>query len=493
MAVYQSLTLTQLSQDIKTNTSQVHILWQSTQTGSSYNHYANPATYWVSINGGAEFEETENCILPYRETQTLAETTVTVDHDEKGEATVTVRTRMDTKLSAGVVELTKTLVLTPIPRASTVTASDGVVGGISRIAVGRKNQSFSHSLLFTCGQFSGYITENGQISDTECRMTKESIDFVLSELFYEAMPDAPQVPCTLLCRTYEGDTPIGEPQSCTFAVQADKNACCPLLTGSAEDVNPITLALTGDSRVMVQGVSDMLCTLQAEARQGAVITERRISGISLAPGQDQMTLTGWGGQLNFSVTDSRGYCVEFTPDNPVIFYTPPTVKAQVTREHPTNGTATLTVEGQWFSGSFGASKNILQIAYRIDGGPWKMAEPVLTEGAYSAVVSLTDMVYSRVYPIELRVEDALCYLERSVTLKKSIPVFDWGENDFCFHVPVNVDGSITIGGRSLLDIFYPIGTVYCHSGEEDPTAFFGGKWTALSTGTDGECKWLRVL
>ena len=37
MAVQQILTLTQLSQDRVANTSQVRILWKSTQTAGSYN------------------------------------------------------------------------------------------------------------------------------------------------------------------------------------------------------------------------------------------------------------------------------------------------------------------------------------------------------------------------------------------------------------------------------------------------------------------------
>ena len=37
MAVYQTLTVTQISQDQEKNCSTVRILWKSTQTGASYN------------------------------------------------------------------------------------------------------------------------------------------------------------------------------------------------------------------------------------------------------------------------------------------------------------------------------------------------------------------------------------------------------------------------------------------------------------------------
>ena len=54
MAVNQSLTLLQVSQNIAENTSQVRLLWQSTQTGSSYNDYLRTAKFYISINGGTE-------------------------------------------------------------------------------------------------------------------------------------------------------------------------------------------------------------------------------------------------------------------------------------------------------------------------------------------------------------------------------------------------------------------------------------------------------
>lgn len=120
MAVSQSLTLTESDVSTLNNTSKVRIVWKSTQTGESWNGYTRTAKYYVSINGGAETEYSVSYTLPQNSTVIIAQPTITVNHKSDGSGTVRVRTWMDTDISAGVVEQTKTLALKTIPRASTL-------------------------------------------------------------------------------------------------------------------------------------------------------------------------------------------------------------------------------------------------------------------------------------------------------------------------------------------------------------------------------------
>ena len=100
MAVQQILTLTQLSQDRAANTSQVRILWKSTQTGGSHNLTERTARYWVDTGAG-ETEHTVTYRLNRVSTDTILDTTVTVAHDVSGNGSITVHTWMDTRISAG--------------------------------------------------------------------------------------------------------------------------------------------------------------------------------------------------------------------------------------------------------------------------------------------------------------------------------------------------------------------------------------------------------
>ena len=103
MAVSQILKLYQGTQYVTNNTSELRILWKSTQSGESHNNNTRTANYWVSVNGGTEQKYSVNYTLPKGKTKTILDTTITVPHDDLGKCSVTVRTWMDTKISAGVV------------------------------------------------------------------------------------------------------------------------------------------------------------------------------------------------------------------------------------------------------------------------------------------------------------------------------------------------------------------------------------------------------
>ena len=122
MAVSQSLSVTEVAGSVNNtaNTSKVRILWQSTQTGESWNGYTRTAKYYISINGGAETEYSVSYTLPQNSTKTIVDKTITVTHKTDGTGTVKVRTWMDTRISVGVVEKEETLTLSTIPRASTI-------------------------------------------------------------------------------------------------------------------------------------------------------------------------------------------------------------------------------------------------------------------------------------------------------------------------------------------------------------------------------------
>ena len=129
MSVSQTLTLNEVSVNKVDNTSKVRILWQSIQSGDSWNGYTRTAKYYVSINGETEKEYSVSYTLPQSTTKTIVDTTITVSHKSDGTGTVKVRTWMDTGISAGIVEKSKTLTLTTIPRESSISnAPDRTIG-----------------------------------------------------------------------------------------------------------------------------------------------------------------------------------------------------------------------------------------------------------------------------------------------------------------------------------------------------------------------------
>lgn len=201
MAVYQSLTLSQISQNIQDNTSQVRILWESTQTGASHNDYSRTAYYDVSVNGGEVTQYSVTYTLPANSTKTILDTIITVPHNNDGTGTVRVRTWMDTRISAGVVEKSQTLTLSTIPRATTPVIAPLVMGQEGTIKLDPASNNFTHTITYNFGirYFGTIVTKTAE----------RSIKWTPLKSFANLLTSAESGQIHFKCMTYNGDTLIG--------------------------------------------------------------------------------------------------------------------------------------------------------------------------------------------------------------------------------------------------------------------------------------------
>ena len=466
MAVSQSLTLTQISQDIATNTSQVRILWQSTQSGASYNATQKKATWWLRTNGGYWQPYYVYYTLPQNKTVTILDTTVTVDHDSTGGCILDVSTEMVTGISAGTVTLDKQLTLDTIPRYSTLTATNADIGGVSTINITKQNSGFRHSLRYsTTGEAPWtYIDGAGNRSSSEVIFSGTSVKFTVPTDFYYTIPHLKAGTCTLELWTYISDSIyLPESRKTTFTYRADPALCGPEVSCTVTDTNAKTLALTGDANTLVRYLSDARVDVVCQTYGGAGIPDES-QDVSV----QYMGNWYYGTALNFPgvqsdtfklwVRDSRGYTAY--GDHRVAGFIPyvrVTNQSVPERLTPTGSTVTLTISGSFYNGSFGAADNAVEVWYRIAGSQtelakakWYQLEPELSENGYSAQVTFNDIPYDQTRWVETWVNDKLETVTQTVKIGKGLPVFDWGENDFRFNVPVELP-SLTIGGVSLAD------------------------------------------
>ena len=433
MAVYQSLKLTETGYDVLENTSRVKVVWTSRQTGESHNDNKKTAKYYLWVNG----EKTAYSIaytLPAQSTQTILSRTFIVPHAQDGTGSVTVQTWMDTGISAGEVELKKTLTLTPIPRASTLSAPDGCIGSEVTVTVSKKSQQYVHSVAASFGSLSGYLDGEGALVSQEVLHTAGALPFFLPESFYAQIPDSPSGVCTLTCRTYLDSQPVGQPQTATFTVTADPALSAPLVTGSAADTDPVTLALTGSGDILISHHSCVLCAMTAQARNGAVLTGMEINGV---PTDGTLEFPGVRtGTFRLAATDSRGYRTELVLEKQLLPYTAPTLKATAARLGPTSQEAQLTVSGGFTPGSFGAEENRLRLSYTLPGEDPVEFPAETAEDGFSGSCVIPGLAYTGSYPITVTAEDALSAVRQTLTVTPGLPVFDWGREDFTFRVPV---------------------------------------------------------
>jgi hypothetical protein len=144
--------------------------------------------------------------------------------------------------------------------------------------------------------------------------------------------------------------------------------------------------------------------------------------------------------VTFFAQDSRGYTGEMTVQKTMIPYVRLSCHPVAKRTDPTSGKAMLTVTGDCFFGSFGKVENVLEVAYRIGNGPWQQMTAETEENRYTARAELENLSYTSSYPVEVQAKDKLQTVTMTLVLGKGVPVFDWGENDFAFHVPVRLAG-----------------------------------------------------
>ena len=443
------LILTEESVDVIANTSLISYKLQL-RSGSS-NRFDWEFTSTISLNGSQVASNTAKKNLDYNSTWVLLNGTATIPHSDDGTLSMSYSAELTpwnggTQYTPPKLTLSGKLKLTDIARESTLSATAAYIGEASTIAVSRQNTALTHSIYYQFGDLYGYISNAaGAISSRETKLTDTTIVFPIPESFYTQIPNDPSGTCILACLTYSGSTRVGEQQIARFTVTAKPENCRPVVYGTAVDTNAATVALTGDNKIFVKSRSDVLCTVNATAQKSASITARYVNSTPIR--DTTQTLNDiTSASIVFRAVDSRGNETSYTvPNLSMVNYVPVSAVVSAKRDDPTSGAATLTVSGKWFNGSFGTVTNALTVEYREDGGSWIAMTPTKSGGDYSATAAFTGKDYTKRYRIDVRVSDRLDTVTKTVFIEKGIPVFDWGENDFRFNVPVFLANGMTAG------------------------------------------------
>ena len=307
MAVTQTLSITETYVDAEKNSSDVRIVWTSTQSGDSHNDYEKIAKYYISINGAAEEGYAKSYTLPANTTKTILDGRFHVGHRDDGSATISVRTWMDTGISAGVVEKSKTLHLTTIPRASTITsASDRTLGEACSVSWTPLSKNFTYKLKFAIGSWS-HTTE---VIKPNTTVSYTYTDYSISLDAAHQLPKAKKGTMTVSLFTYsdsEGTVQVGSssPKNITVTVPdnvSTKPSISMPLTNVISLGNPF-------NTLYIQGKSRVEAALSGEGKYSATISSKSL----YVDGKNNGTLVSnylsKSGQVIVTgrVYDSRGY------------------------------------------------------------------------------------------------------------------------------------------------------------------------------------------
>lgn len=339
------------------------------------------------------------------------------------------------------------VVSTATPLKSVVAATDANIGSTSIINITRYNPTYTHTLEY------GFNGINGTIVS---KTTSTSIAWTVPETFYAKIPSATSGVCTITCTTYNGSISIGT-NTCTIIVNASQTICSPSVSGEVIDTNAITVALTGDSSKLIRYKSTAKCTITCEAKKSATISSKLIN--NTPPSNNVKVFNNISNPtFNFKVTDSRGYSAVKTVTSTMVAYIALTLNPVIVRPTPTGSSIIMTFSGNYYRGSFGAYTNTLTIRYRYrdiessEYSEWTTIPPSsysIGTSSYSTInaISLGDNFdYRKSYMFQVQAYDGadeyiLSNITNNIPVKKGIPVFDWGENDFNFNVPVKIQGN----------------------------------------------------
>lgn len=372
---------------------------------------------------------------------TLLSGTRTVAHQSDGSKAMSLAYSLDmasASYTPGPMSGSGTMTLTKIPRGATITSAPNFTDEDDPVVKVSNPAGVSVQL--------GIFKDSTHALANYRTISGTSYTFRLTQAEREAMRRVDTTKNTAQVRFYVKSTVGGQ----TFITYLTRTLTiqtpAPTLNPTVEDVNPTTLALTGESGNLVKYHSQVAVKTGAQAVKGASLVRQSVTCGS-------HTLTGDGtlegvesGTIVVSATDSRGNTTTKTVERKLVGY----VRLSCTLGQGTpdaSGRYDLEVAGACYYGSFGEADNTLTVEYRYRAqgtegwGAWTAVDRTTPMGfTYVAHATVEGLDYQTAYEFQARATDALEQVESEVQVVKASPGFDWGKDDFAFHIPVYIQG-----------------------------------------------------
>lgn len=327
------ITITQNSQNVSANTSNVTVSVRVYRTNTGYTTYGT-GTVYCTINGTQYTEAITSSDKITSSGIVLFSKTLNIAHNADGTKTLTVSARIThDQFSSSSQSYPQTL--TTIPRATTptVSASSVNMGASVTISMPRASSSFDHTLTYKFGNATGTIGS----------------DLGTSQAWTVPLSLASQIPsgtsgtCTITCKTYNGSTLIGT-KTVSFTAKVPSSVV-PTISGVAvADTNSAYATQFGS---LVQGKSKAKFTITASGASGSTITAYKtvIEGKTYTGASPTTAILTKSGSVTatITVTDSRGRTASMEKAVTVLAYSAPKITAF--EAHRTDAAGVVNYEG----------------------------------------------------------------------------------------------------------------------------------------------------
>ena len=458
----------------------------------------------VSIGGVTVYAGgTYSNITDYKE-HTFASGTLEVSHNADGSKTLTVSAFSgQVWKDSGYLTATaaaQSFQLTAIPRATEPVMGAATMGEAVRISLPRASSDFTHTLSYVFGAASGTIAEN---AGTEVQWT-------VPESLAAQIPDSSVGTGTLTCRTYNGGTLVGT-KTVTFTATVPQSMKPALTNGWAAVSYDNSGTKASGIAAWVQGYSKAKAVFNGSkvtCKQGAGIAKYAVTYLGKTVEESPYrteTISTTSATVRCTVTDSRGLTAWEDVTVELESYAPPMLVGAALYRADGEGAAadsgahiaglatakfssiggrnTATIKGYWKSvgGSYGEGVTLPFGAVGLVTGDVEIAG----DRSYTAKIVVTDSLgNSTEFEENIPTEQVAFHLKEGgqgaafgkAAEQDELLDVAW---DARFREDMQVDGVLRVGGKSLLDMVYPVGSIYLSVSGTDPQTLFGGTWARL--------------
>lgn len=422
------------TQSIANNTSTIS--W-TLSTAGGYSSWMTERTVYVDIDGDRVFSKTD-AVDRYR--GTIATGTKTISHNSDGTRSFSVS--LGAAIYYATIECTgsQTFTLDTIARASTLSASDGTLGTKTTLTADRKSSSFTHTLTWECGSYSGTLATKSSAT---------SWSFTPELKLATTAPYGQKVYCSFTLSTYNGSTLVGtNSKSVWFTIPSSVKPSCTLsLSDSKGYASTYGGYIQGESQLSVtinttQAYSSPISRYSASAN-GATYSAKSFTTSALK--------TVGANTISATVTDGRGRSGSISSNITVLAYSRPQITNLKVRRCNANG-----VEND--RGGYGkisfhctitplSNKNTkaCSVRYRQSGATAWINAPAITLSAYDQdcnppVIQMSD---AHSYEVQINLTDKFGTTSAVTSISTG----------YClYHVPASGKG-ITFGGIAEGDGF----------------------------------------
>lgn len=289
-----------VSQSVSGNSSVIRI-WCNLISDSYASVYGVTAPLTVYVNGTGAIEQVTVNISPNSK-QLLWVKEYTVPHNSDGTKTVPLSLKVDINAAGyGSAEYRWDYQLATIPRASPISASNGILGSAMTLTIDRKSSSFTHTIRYNWQGATGTVGTG----------IETSASYTPPLTFASNIPNSTSGTITFYCDTYSGSTLVGTSQ--TTATLTVPDSIIPTIGGLTLEETAAAMNGISTSTEFAQILSRVKATVTgASGVYGSTIKSYSITVVN-----QNLTLTENGGVFDYfknngtfivraTVTDSRG-------------------------------------------------------------------------------------------------------------------------------------------------------------------------------------------